>query len=240
MAPNRSSFYHQSGVEYSPTFLNAPRFRSENEVFAAMEAYWRPWVRRSTIDREQEIRYSYRARLKFTCLKPNPKFDSGRILRGMPSTCVERSLAASMRSSFGHQVGVVIPLLSSNALMFHSLKTKHNMQPRQEFRAENQVLASRGERSAFLIFVFLPYIQARNLSTVIERGKVLLPYNEPNMQRRHGIRIDNQALAPNGELLASKSSSPLHQSDLKHALPLSDTPRSCLLMAAPEFDPPLN
>ena len=116
-ASKRSTFYHQSGQETLLPLLNALTFyvlqtkpniqlqkeiRSENQVLAFEEDYWRLSVRRSSMDPVWNIRRSYRTRSGFTHSKPYPTFNSDRKL------CV-RTKYLLWKRTIAFQAFVVLP-----------------------------------------------------------------------------------------------------------------------------------
>ena len=154
MARKRSSFFHQSELRTLIPLSNAPRFyvlkttqhstlaRNRNKPHTCAERnYSRTSVLRFTTTPIYRLLYRYRMWSGFTYLKPNATFSPCTKVGAGTNTCAERELFASKRSPFYYQTGLRILILLSNAIRFHILKTKPNIQPRQETWSESQVLA---------------------------------------------------------------------------------------------------
>ena len=103
---------------------------------------------------------------------------------------------ASKCSSFFHQFGLGTLPPFSNARKFYSLRTKSNIQHRQEIRSENQSTCFfERELSAPKCSSFYHKSGLETLVTVgavIERAQVLRTQNKPNVQHRHEIRSENK------------------------------------------------
>ena len=92
---------------------------------ASQEKCWRLSVRRSTINPAYKLCYRYRTHSGFTHLKPNPTFNSDRILGAKTKYLLYKSeLLASKCSSLHHRSGLETLLLLSDALRIYCLKTK--------------------------------------------------------------------------------------------------------------------
>ena len=79
------------------------------------------------------------ARACFTPLEQNPTFNIDRKLGTKPCTLFKREVSVSRRSSFYRQPRLETLRPLSSARMFYTIRTKPNIQHRQEIRSANQL-----------------------------------------------------------------------------------------------------